>query len=102
MSDTEKQKKASETKEEGFATTAAGKIIWNDKEMVSTYANVCNVAASQDEIMLLFGTSEAWNSAQKNVLVNLKQRILMTPSSAKRFAELLNRTLEEYDKKKGQ
>ena len=82
-------------------TAQAGKIIWNDKEMSSTYSNVCNVAASQDEFMLLFGESEAWNSAQKDVMVKLKQRIIMTPSTAKRFAQLLNKTIEEHEKKKG-
>jgi len=96
----EEVNKQEELNEEEIKTTAqAGKIVWNDREMVSTYSNVCNIAASNDEFMFLFGTSEAWNSAQKNVLVNLKQRIIMTPSSAKKFHELLTKTIEEYDKK---
>ena len=76
-----------------------GKIIWNDQEMNSSYSNVCNVAANTDEIMLLFGESEAWNSAQKDVMVKLKQRVIMTPTTAKRFAALLNKTLEDHEKK---
>ena len=80
----------------------ASKIIWNDSEMVSKYANVSNVATTSDEIMLLFGTSTAWNSAQKDVMVNLSDRIIMTPSAAKRFQQVLTKTLEEYEKKFGQ
>ena len=76
-----------------------GKIFWNDREMNSSYANVANVATTSDEIMFLFGTSEAWNSAQKDVHVNLKQRVIMTPATAKRFQALLNKTLDEFDKR---
>lgn len=85
--------------QEDIKTTAQGKIIWNDRNMVSTYSNVCNIAATSDEFMFLFGTSEAWNSAQKNIVVNLNQRIILTPNSARKFHELLTKTLEEHDKK---
>ncbi|NVK17781.1 MAG: DUF3467 domain-containing protein [Methylocystaceae bacterium] len=80
----------------------ASKIIWNDSNMTSKYANVSNVATTSDEVMFLFGTSTAWNSAQKDVVVNLSDRIIMTPSAAKRFQQVLTRTLEEYEKKFGQ
>ena len=79
----------------------ASKVIWNDRDMESTYANVSNVATTSDEIMMLFGTSQAWNSTQKDVLVNLSHRMIMTPSAAKRFQIVLTRTLEEYEKKFG-
>jgi len=79
----------------------AAKIIWNDRDMHSAYANVTNVASTADEIMLLFGTSQTWNSAQKDILVNLTHRIVMTPAAARRFQVLLTRTLEEHDKRFG-
>lgn len=81
--------------------TVASKVIWNDRNMVSTYTNVSNVATTSDEIMLLFGTSQAWNSTQKEVVVDLSHRMIMTPTAAKRFQIILTRTLEEYDKKFG-
>lgn len=77
------------------------KIIWNDREMQSSYANVSNVATTSDEVMLLFGTSQTWNSAQKDIMVKLTHRIVMTPAAARRFQALLTRSLEEYDKKFG-
>lgn len=79
----------------------SSKVIWSDREMSSTYSNVSNVATTSDEVMLLFGTSQAWNSTQKDVVVNLSHRIIMTPSAAKRFQIVLSRTLEEYEKKFG-
>ena len=92
-------KKNDETKEMNETVNQAGKIVWNDREMNSSYSNVCNVAANADEFMLLFGESEAWNSAQKDIVVKLRQRIIMTPTTAKRFATLLNKTIEEREKK---
>lgn len=77
------------------------KIIWNDSNMTSKYANVSNVATTSDEVMFLFGTSTAWNSAQKDVMVNLSDRIIMTPTAAKRFQKVLTKTLEDYEKKFG-
>ncbi|MBF0188208.1 MAG: DUF3467 domain-containing protein [Magnetococcales bacterium] len=85
------------------ATQAAGgtKVVWNDEKMVSTYANVSNVATTRDEVMFLFGTSEMWNNVQDQVSVQLSNRIIMTPSAAKRFHALLTRTLEDYEKNFG-
>lgn len=78
-----------------------GKILWNDQDMKSSYANVVNVATTADEFMFLFGTNEAWNNVQKDIRVNLHERIIMTPSAAKRLQLLLNKTMEEYEKKTG-
>jgi hypothetical protein len=78
-----------------------GKIFWNDKEMRSSYANVVNVATTADEFMFLFGTNEAWNNVQKDIRVNLHERIIMTPTAAKRLQMLLNKTMEEYELKMG-
>lgn len=77
------------------AATKTGKIIWNDKEMKSSYANVCNVANNNDEVMLLFGTSEAWNSAQTDIKVNLSNRIIITPATAQRLKALLDKVVKE-------
>ncbi|WP_051677143.1 DUF3467 domain-containing protein [Maridesulfovibrio frigidus] len=79
---------------------ATGKIVWDDRTMKSEYANIANVATTNDEIMLLFGTSQAWNNAQKDVLVSLTNRIIMTPATAKRFMAVLSKTLDEFEKKK--
>lgn len=102
MSEQQDDKAQLETAE-GAVPPEAGtaKIIWNDSQMTSKYANVSNVATTSDEVMFLFGTSQAWNSAQKDVLVNLSDRIILTPSAAKRFHTVLTRTLEEYEKKFG-
>ncbi len=35
------------------------KITWDDSKMRSVNANVANVATTREEVMLLFGTSQA-------------------------------------------
>jgi hypothetical protein len=85
------------------ASTMVGrtKVNWDDKKMDSTYANVCNVAATREEIMLLFGTTQNWTNTTEEVNVELQERIIMNPFAAKRLLLLLAKSLEEYEKVHG-
>ena len=87
-------------------TTAAAagtqvKIKWDDSNMRSVYANVCNVAGTREEFVLLFGMNQAWNPNQKELTVQLSDRIVMSPFAAKRLAQLLSNVLREYEAKHG-
>ncbi len=77
------------------------KIKWDDSTMRSVYANVCNVAATREEFVLLFGMNQAWNPNQKELTVQLSDRIVMNPFAVKRLALLLNNVLREYEAKHG-
>lgn len=77
------------------------KVNWDDGKMRSTYANVCNVAATREEVMLLFGTSQNWNNTAEEVNVELQERIIMNPFAAKRMLMLLAKTIEEFEKQHG-
>ena len=85
-------------------TAAAGsqpKIRWDDSNMRSVYANVCNVAGTREEIVLLFGMNQAWHAGQKEVKVQLSDRIVMSPFAAKRLAVLLNNVVRDYESRYG-
>ncbi|KPJ78458.1 MAG: hypothetical protein AMJ54_03460 [Deltaproteobacteria bacterium SG8_13] len=69
--------------------------------MRSVYANVANVAGGREEIVLLFGLNQAWHAGQKEVKVQLSDRIVMSPFAAKRLAMLLNNVLADYENKFG-
>ncbi len=86
------------------AATAAQtpKVKWNDSNMQSTYANVCNVMGTREEIMLLFGSNQAWQTGQDEVEVMLSHRILLTPHAAKRLKILLDMGLKEYENRFGE
>jgi hypothetical protein len=77
------------------------KIVWDDTSMSSSYCNVSNVAGGREEIILLFGMNQAWHSGQKEVKVQLSDRIVMSPFAAKRLSILLNNVLADYEKRYG-
>ena len=73
------------------------KIRWDDTNMRSVYANVCNVAGTREEIVLLFGMNQAWQAGQKEVTIRLSDRIVLNPFAAKRLATLLNNIIRDYE-----
>jgi hypothetical protein len=85
------------------ASTMVGrtKVNWDDSKMRSTYANVCNVATTREEVMFLFGTSQNWTNSSEEVNVELQERVIMNPFAAKRLLLLLAKTIEEFEKQHG-
>ena len=82
-------------------TTGQTKIVWDDSNMRSVYANVSNVAGGREEIVLLFGMNQSWHAAQKEVKVQLTDRVVLSPFAAKRLSILLNNIVADYEKKFG-
>jgi len=85
------------------AGDAAGRprIVWDDSNMKSTYANVCNVASTREEVVVLFGTNQAWKGVESEVRVQLSDRIIMSPFAAKRLAQLLDNVVRQYESRFG-
>ena len=78
------------------------KIRWDDSNMRSIYANVCNAAGTREEIVLLFGMNQAWHSAQKELTVQLTDRIVLSPFAAKRLSLLLQNVIRDYESRFGE
>lgn len=76
-------------------------IRWDGSKMVSTYSNVCNVSSTREEVTLLFGTNQSWHAGQKELTVDLTNRIILNPFAAKRLAILLGNTVREYETRFG-
>ncbi len=84
-------------------TAPAGpKIRWDDTNMKSSYANVCNVASTREEVVLLFGINQAWHSGQTEIPIQLTDRLILSPHVAKRLSILLDNVLKEYESRFGQ
>jgi hypothetical protein len=81
--------------------TAGTKIKWDDSNMKSAYANVCNVTSTREEVVMLFGMNQAWNRGQKEVTIQLTDRIVISPYAAKRMSVLLNSVVKEYENRFG-
>jgi len=76
-------------------------IKWDDANMKSSYANVCNVTSTREEVVMLFGVNQAWNRGQKEVTIQLTDRIIVSPYAAKRLMMLLEGVVKEYEKRFG-
>ncbi len=77
------------------------KINWDDSSMNNVYANVCNVTGAREEIVLLFGMNQAWHPGQKEITIQLADRIVLSPFAAKRLAALLNNVIRDYESQYG-
>jgi hypothetical protein len=77
------------------------RVRWDTSKMTSTYANVCNVSSTREEVTLLFGTNQTWYTGQDELKVELSDRIVMSPFAAKRLSALLANVMREYERRFG-
>ena len=77
------------------------KPTWDDSTMQSSYANVCNVLGTREEITVLFGTSQSWQASSPGPSIKLSHRIVLTPYTAKRLAQMLEQGVREYEQRFG-
>lgn len=90
------------TPKEQVESTAATKIKWDSSKMNSTYANVCNVTSTREEVSLLFGTNQTWARGGNEVIVELSDRVILNPYAAKRLSLLLQNIVTEYEDRFGE
>ena len=77
------------------------RVQWDDRNMQSTYANVCNVQSTREEVVMLFGVNQAWNAAQSEVKIELTDRVILSPFAAKRMLLLLQNVIGQYEARFG-
>ncbi len=77
------------------------KVRWDDSEMNTSYANVCNVSSTREEVTLLFGTNQSWHTGQEEVVIKLSDRLIVSPYAAKRMSLLLQNIVEQYEQRFG-
>ncbi len=95
---------ADDKKKKEAAASGAGAttVNWDDSAMSTTYANVCNVSSTREEVTLLFGTNQTLLTGQNAVSIKLSDRIIISPYSAKRMLKVLGNVVEQYEKRFGQ
>ncbi len=91
--------------EEKKAPAATGTTVpivkWDDSSMNTSYANVCNVTGTREEVALLFGTNQTLYTGQKEVTVKVTNRIVVSPYAAKRLQVLLGEVIRQYESRFG-
>lgn len=83
------------------ASKTTPKVQWDDSGITNSYANVCNVSSSREEVVLVFGINNSWERGQQDVQVKLTDRVILSPFAAKRLAGLLNNVLQQYESRFG-
>jgi len=77
------------------------KIRWDSANMRSAYSNVFNVAGTREEVVILFGMNQTWDATQKELTVQLSDRIVLSPFVAKRLSLVLNNVIRDYESQYG-
>lgn len=96
------ENRGSESPEAEAGAGSGTRIRWDDGNMRSSYANVCNVTSTREEVVMLFGINQTWNRGQTEVTVQLTDRIIVSPYAAKRLVKLLESVVGEYEKRFGE
>ena len=81
--------------------TTGPTVRFDDSEVTNTYANVCNVSSSREEVVLVFGLNNAWERDVSEVRVKLNSRVILSAFAAKRLSLLLNRVVQQYEARFG-
>jgi Protein of unknown function (DUF3467) len=76
-------------------------VKWDDTNMKSSYANVCNAMSTREEVVLMFGVNQAWHAGQKEVTIQLTDRIILSPHAAKRLSLLLGNLVKQHEERFG-
>ncbi|MDH3256917.1 MAG: DUF3467 domain-containing protein [Nitrospinota bacterium] len=77
-------------------------LKWDDSKMQTTYANVVNASSTREEVSIFFGTNQSWNiSEDKQLSIQLTDRMVLNPYAAKRLLVLLSRIVKEYENRFG-
>lgn len=102
-------KNSAEKVNEDAAVTAAGaptsqkiRVHWDTSNLKSSYANVCNVTSTREEVVLNFGLNQAWERGQTEMQIELTNRLMMSPFAAKRLSMMLSKLISEYEERYGE
>ena len=85
----------------GEAQPQGTRVRWDDSDMSTSYANVCNVSSTREEVTLLFGTNQSWHTGQEEVVIKLSDRLILSPYAAKRLSQLLTNIVDQYEQRFG-
>ena len=70
-------------------------------EIESGFVNVFQVTSTREEIALLFGDGQPVHENPEEVTARLKERIILSPLTAKRLSVMLDSGLRDYESKYG-
>ena len=76
-------------------------VRWEATDVKATYANVCNVTSTREEMVIDFGVYHPWERKSGMGRVQLTNRIVLSPYAVKRLSLMLNALTQEYELRYG-
>lgn len=77
------------------------KVQFDTRNLKSSYANVCTVTSTREEVVLNFGINQAWERGNTDMAIELTNRIILSPFAAQRMLDLLGKLMREYELRYG-
>jgi len=71
------------------------------QNLKTTYANVCRIVSTPAEIIVDYGLNANFFGSGPQEPLKLETRIVMSPDGAKRLAQYLVSTIQQYEAKYG-
>jgi len=78
------------------------RLRWDTSNLKSSYANVCNVTTTREEVVLNFGMNQAWERGRNEMEIQLTHRLVLSPFAAKRLSLMLTKLIGEYESRYGE
>jgi len=82
-------------------TTQERQLRWNLAHLKRSYANITSANSTREEVVLSFGVNTSWDRVTPEVEFEMSHRIIMSPHSAKRLAEVLAKLVDDYEARHG-
>lgn len=76
--------------------------VQQDREAKTSYANVCLLSSTREEMFLNFGLAQpSPNRERREAAMVVSDKIIMTPAAAKRLTIGLSQTIQRYENRFG-
>lgn len=76
-------------------------VAWNLANLKSSYVNFASANSTREEVVLNFGLNTTWDRITLELEIELSHRIVMSPFSAKRLADVLAKLIDDYEARHG-
>jgi len=77
-------------------------VRWDDSNIRNTYANICNVVSTREEVSMMLGMHQRVDTENNEVIIELSDRIVLNPYAAKRLAMAMSDVIEQYEARFGE
>lgn len=87
---------------EAARTASSAQVRFDTANLKSSYANVCTMNCTREEVVINFGINQSWERTQSDMLIELSNRVILSPFAAMRMLDMLQKLMEEYRTRYGE